>query len=164
MPLSLRMTRGRPYSSNSRSNSERTHSVVLQDSARALSKKRLNSSRTVNGSQRCPPVNHQPLKSTVQTSLGARATTRRLRRPAIQAFRCRRICTSPALVKIRWQLLALGAPPCNRKYSSRILRGPQLRWPCLSRTNSQTTASGTWDGLPRGRPRGGPPPPPPPPP
>src|ERR1035438_504352 len=37
MPLSLRMTRGRPYSSNSRSNSERTHSVVLQDSARALS-------------------------------------------------------------------------------------------------------------------------------
>jgi hypothetical protein len=146
-PLSLRMTRGRPYSSNRRSNSVRTRAVAVVGIARAPMMYRLKASRTVNGSQRWPTVCHQPLKSTVHTSLGARATTVLLMRPGSATFRDRRVCTSPAFVRIRLQLLALGVPPYIRRYSSRILRGPQPRWACLRRTSSHTTASGTWCGL-----------------
>src|SRR5882724_6133328 len=83
------------------------------------------SSRTVKGSQRLSPFLHQPLKSTVHTSLRAAASRPLLKRPASGARRRRRFCVRPVLSKTLLTVLSLATSPCRRKYNSRILRGPQ---------------------------------------
>src|SRR6266545_2287945 len=70
-PLSDRMAFGRPFSSNSLSNSARTSAVSQPFSSAARRTYRLNASLAVSGSHRSPLwARHHPLKSTVQRSLG----------------------------------------------------------------------------------------------
>ena len=78
------------------------------------------------------PFLHQPLKSTVHTSLRAAASRPLLKRPASGARRRRRFCVRPVLSKTLLNVLALATSPCRRKYNSRILRGPRPRAPASS--------------------------------
>src|SRR5712664_4239150 len=71
-PLSHWMALGTPCCRNSLSNSLRTSSTVVASTNFTQSTYRLKASRTVSGSHRAPSrARHQPLKSTVHTSLHA---------------------------------------------------------------------------------------------
>src|SRR4029078_5299895 len=73
-PLSTRLTRGSPQLSNSLSNAGLTTSARVEPRSSRHRTQGLKASRTVSGSNRLPSrVRHQPLKSTVHTSLGALA-------------------------------------------------------------------------------------------
>src|SRR5215831_2078789 len=151
-PLSLRMASGNPCRSNKRSKQVRTVSPRALAISRSSSTYRLNSSRTVNGSHRWlwAPY-HQPLKSTVHTWLGALALRPLCSRPDCCRERSRRGTTNPARSSTRLKLLSLGTCSWNRSYTLRILRGPQCRCLCLSRTISHTTDSSKPSGLLLGR-------------
>src|SRR2546422_8383063 len=71
-PLSTRITLGKPARRNRPIKTRRTAAWRWCGRIRTARRKRLNRSRTVSGSQRVPSaVRKKPLKSTVQTSLGA---------------------------------------------------------------------------------------------
>ena len=75
-PLSVRTARGNPNSRNARSNHGRTP-ASLGATIRQQNTNRANASAIVSGSHRTPsPVRNQPLKSAVQTSLGAWAAAK----------------------------------------------------------------------------------------
>ncbi len=123
-PLSLRMAWGRPYCSNKRSKHNRMLSVRASGNRRNSNRYRLYSSRTVNGSHRCRAGSyHQPLKSTVHTSLGAWPRRSVHSRPASVAGRRWRPSVKPARASIRLKLLSEAAAPCI----------PQIQRPDLTR-------------------------------
>jgi len=85
-------------------------------SARISSSILLCSSRTVSGSTRNPSRSrHQPLKSTLHTSLGCVAFRPWPNRPVSVDRRTRRRSVKPARSSTRLKLLSLGtSPPCFR--------------------------------------------------
>src|ERR1700676_256506 len=107
----------------------------------------------VKGSHRPPSLQlHQPLKSTVHTSLGLPPARPPLSRPpSLGPSRTRRGWVKPTCSRIRLKLLSLGACPWQRWYKVRILRGPQYRCANLSLTISHTWLSLNCCGLRRGR-------------
>jgi len=111
-PLSTRMTAGKPQLSNRRSKAGLTTSALVEPSICKQSTYRLNASRTVRGSKRLRSlVRHQPLKSTVHTSLGAWTTSRSCSRATTRRRRLGlRTRGSPARSKIRATVLTLGTP------------------------------------------------------
>ncbi len=151
-PLSLRIAPGRPCRSKSRSKQLLTLSVREFSRTLISSNMRLYSSRTVSGSTRSPSRSfHQPLKSTVQISLGACAFIPVARRLPGSRLRRLRGSVNPARSKTRLKLLSLGTSPMLlRSYKSRILRGPQRGCAVLSRTIAHTTSSESSEGWPCG--------------
>ena len=133
MPLSLRITVGKPYSRKARSSHRSASAVVWRRTATNCRQYRLWSSASVRGSHRRPsPVRNQPLKSSVQTSLGALTCVspgdggaRRQRRRARTRPRC---CNRAPMVLGAGHAVS-GARPCSQ---ARSLRGPQLG--CAVRT------------------------------
>src|ERR1700730_2877914 len=107
----------------------------------------------VKGSHLLPsPHLHQPLKSTVHTSLGLCPRRPLLSRPpSLGPSLTRRGWVKPTCSSIRLKLLSLGACPWQRWYNVRILRGPQCRCASLSFTISHTCPSLNCLGLLRGR-------------
>ncbi len=94
--MSLRIALGKPLSFKEplKTSPHRLGPSILYCAQLQPRVTRLCSSRTVNGSHRFPQLLHQPLKSTVHTSLGARALRPLHRRPASRELRRRRFCVS----------------------------------------------------------------------
>ncbi len=111
-PLSLRIAEGSPCVSKSFSKQRRITPLRLLSTALISSSILLNSSRTVSGSTRRPSLhNHHPLKSTVQTSLGASAFFPLESLPFSAARRILRGLVRPARSSTRLKLLSLGVAP-----------------------------------------------------
>jgi hypothetical protein len=93
------------------------HLGATTSTARNSNNMRLCSSRTVRGSTRFPPSpTHQPLKSTVQTSLQLVAFLPLDSLPLSVALRVLRGLVSPARSRMRLKLLSLGVAPGWRRH------------------------------------------------
>ena len=137
-PLSVRIARGKPNSSKTRSNTGRTPSpvgAVIRQSRR----NRLCASEIVSGSQRWPSaVRNQPLKSAHQTSFGAVAA-KNGRLAGSARRRRRRGWLSPSRRNKSPIVLAAGQAIVGRSLSNfaRSFFGPQCGW----RSRKPTIAS-----------------------
>jgi hypothetical protein len=129
-PLSVRITRGRPYARNSRSKvwcAEATAVDARAARARHPSKKWLYRSRTVSGKQYGPPRNrNSPLKSAVHTAFASSATVRHPRGgPAPREIgvgaRCARAVRAATRRRSHWATASVGpdsAGPASRTVSA----------------------------------------------
>src|ERR1043165_6024079 len=102
----------------------------------------LKASRTVSGSHRSPlPKRHHPLKSIVQTSLGATGWTGPSTSVAWRRTRRLLGSTKPPALSTRWQLETPIRCCSALKYNSLIFFGPQWGYAILNRTSRHTTVS-----------------------